>query len=221
MYKCTETTPNRQQRELEARRGAILDAARRVIVNRGIEHTTMEEIARAADYTRRTVYSYFRNRDEVLLKILVQDLEARRHDQQLAMEEEETGLGKLLAWGRAFFDSLKRNPHSLQVQLYWDFRGLDPGRVSEVAFTEFEALNDNLASDLRGAFILGMDDGSLRPDLEEDLAISLYLYSLRAILNRALSTGYSFVNIEPEQYVECFFDLLVHGIGWPAGQAVG
>ena len=221
MYSTDGTNPDRKQREFDARRGAILDAARQVIADRGIEHTTMEEIARSADYTRRTVYSYFQNRDEVLLKILVEDLAVRWKEQQAAMAREETGLAKLLAWGRVFFDSLKRNPHSLEVQVYWDFRGLDPSRVSAEAFKEFKKLNDVLANGLREAFDLGMNDGSLRPDLEVDLAISHYLYSLRAILNRALSTGYSFTDIQPDQYVESFLELLVDGIGWHGGMPVG
>ncbi len=210
---------DRRQREFEARRGAILDAARQVIADLGVENATMEEIASSADYTRRTVYSYFQNRDEVLLTILVEDLAARWQEQQTAMAGEETGLAELLAWGRIFLNYLVQNPHSLELQAYWDFRGLDPNRISSGTFDQFKELNEAVASGLREAFALGMADGSLRPDLEVDLCLSQYIYSLRAVLNRALSSGYSFASFEPAEYVESFLELLVRGIGSP-GESV-
>ena len=53
--------------EREARRIYVLDAARRLLATRDIEKTSMDEIAVAADYTRRTLYAYFKSRDEILL----------------------------------------------------------------------------------------------------------------------------------------------------------
>ena len=56
---------NRKEIELQSRRDFVLDAARRLYSTKGIENTSMEDIAGASDYTRRTLYTYFKSHDEI------------------------------------------------------------------------------------------------------------------------------------------------------------
>jgi AcrR family transcriptional regulator len=58
----------------------------------------MEDIARAASYTRRTLYAYFRSRDEILLTLFTRALATRWEVQAAAMVGASTGLEKLLVW---------------------------------------------------------------------------------------------------------------------------
>jgi AcrR family transcriptional regulator len=203
---------SRRRTEMDTRRRFIIDAARRLIASGGIEGITMDEIAAAAGYTRRTMYAYFRSRDEILMRIFTEDLRARWNMQQAAIESAGTGLDKIDVWGRSFYAHAKENPHSLRLQLYWDFRGVDRKRVGKETFADFESINEEMAGGLRAIFELATAEGSLRPGLRTDLCISQYIYSLRAILNRATSTSYSFASFEPDDYVEHFLDLFIRGI---------
>jgi TetR/AcrR family transcriptional regulator len=205
-------TRSRRLTETEARRRFILDAARRLIASGEVEEITMDAVAAAAGYTRRTMYAYFTSRDEILLRIFAEDLKARWSAQRTAIERRGTGLEKVAAWGRSFYAHARENPHSLRLQLYWDFRGVDRKRVGKETFAAFESVNEELADGLRSIFGLGVADGSLRSDLRTDLCISQYIYSLRAILNRAVSKSYSFASFEPDDYVEHFLDLFIRGI---------
>lgn len=54
-------------------REQILEAARRCYEQRGVNRTTVEDVARAAKVSRTTVYRYFRNRDEVLTGVVLAD----------------------------------------------------------------------------------------------------------------------------------------------------
>ena len=96
--------------------------------------------------------------------------------------------------------------------MFWDFQGIDRQRISPDVFKEFETLNDDLAQGLRDLFVEGIADGSLRPDLDMDMAISQFLHSLRAVINRAFSQSYAFADFDPDAYLQHFFDLLVRGI---------
>jgi AcrR family transcriptional regulator len=203
---------SRRRNEMDARRRFIVDAARRLIASGDIEEISMDDIAAAAGYTRRTMYAYFKSRDEILMRIFTEDLEARWNAQRTAIERAGTVLDKVAAWGRSFYAHAKEHPHSLRLQLYWDFRGVDRKRVGKEVFAAFESINEELADGLRAVFELGIADGSLRPDLRTDLCISQYIYSLRAILNRAVSRSYSFASFEPDDYVEHFLDLFIRGI---------
>ena len=61
-------------------------------------------------------------------------------------------------------------------------------------------------------FQRGIEDGSLRPDLDVDLSISQFIYTLRTVVERALSQAYAFAAIDADAYFEHFLDLFVHGI---------
>ena len=101
----------------------------------------------------------------------------------------------------------------MRLNAWWDFRGLDRSKISEDIFEQFEEINEALADGLRDIFDTGIRDGSLREDLDVDMCISQYLYSLRAVLHRAQSPGYSFATIDPAEYVSHYLDLFTRGIG--------
>lgn len=47
-------------------RDKLIDVARQLFVNKGVEHTTMNDIAIASEKGRRTIYTYFKNKREIL-----------------------------------------------------------------------------------------------------------------------------------------------------------
>jgi AcrR family transcriptional regulator len=61
---------------LDSTRGAILEAARRRFVRFGPRKTTMDEVAREAGCSRTTLYSHFRNKEDLYARLLEQDAEA-------------------------------------------------------------------------------------------------------------------------------------------------
>lgn len=204
----------RKEIERETRQRYVREAARRLLARKGIENTSMEDIAQAVEYTRRTLYAYFPSRDEICLQVFIDTLSARWAAQQQALAEAaaETGLARFLIWGESFYAYSKANPYSLQLNVYFDLKGIDRKRINEETFARFEALNTELAKGLRTIFRQGLKDGSLRPDLDVDLCISQYLYSLRSIVNRALSPGYSFASFDPDEYVHHYLDLFTRAI---------
>ncbi len=78
----------RKGRERERRRQQIMVAARRVFSAKGLEKSTMEDIAKEAELSPGTLYLYFRNKDELFaslslrmlqfLNIRLEELEQKR-----------------------------------------------------------------------------------------------------------------------------------------------
>lgn len=61
----------RRQREREQRREAIIDAASKVFIKKGLNGATMEEIATQAELSKATLYLYFTNKEELFLAVLL------------------------------------------------------------------------------------------------------------------------------------------------------
>ena len=215
----TDIPESRRQRERQARRQFVLDRARRLFAKEGPENASMEDISTAADYTRRTLYSYFKSADEIRLLVATEDLRTRWVLQQQRIADVDTGLAKLIAWAEALCDFSKANPQAAQLQAYWDYRGLDRKHVSRESFKAFVEINDELADGLRAIFQLGIQDESMRSDLQVDMSISQFLHSLRSVIHRAFSSTYSFASFDPDEYVQHFLDLFSRAIRNPEGQS--
>ncbi len=58
-------------------RDRLIDIARQIIVIKGIENTTMSDIANASDKGRRTLYTYFKSKDEIYDAVLKRETELK------------------------------------------------------------------------------------------------------------------------------------------------
>jgi AcrR family transcriptional regulator len=85
----------RKERERERRRQQIMVAARRVFSAKGLNKSTMEDIAKEAELSPGTLYLYFRNKDELfaslslrMLQFLNLRLEELEKNQTLTVEKQ-------------------------------------------------------------------------------------------------------------------------------------
>ncbi len=63
----------RRERETEATRELILDAARSLFVRKGFDGTSMRAIARAIEYTPTAIYHHFEGKDELFAELCARD----------------------------------------------------------------------------------------------------------------------------------------------------
>ena len=56
-------------------REKLLDVARQLFAHKGVENTTISDIATASDKGRRTIYTYFRNKREIYNAVIERESE--------------------------------------------------------------------------------------------------------------------------------------------------
>jgi AcrR family transcriptional regulator len=84
---------NRRERELQARRAAVLLAAGRIFAQKGFEGTTMAEIAREADVGVGTIYQLFESKDALQMALLEERAERLLAQAEIKARALPTGLG--------------------------------------------------------------------------------------------------------------------------------
>ena len=62
---------DRKQREKEYKRKDIIDAAERVFFSKGVANASMDEVAKAAEYSKRTLYVYFSSKEQLYFEIMI------------------------------------------------------------------------------------------------------------------------------------------------------
>lgn len=196
----------------QAKQQFIVDKTVELIENSGINNITMDTIAYQANYTKRTLYSYFISKDEILLWLFTDDLTKRWNYQKQRLLRAKSGIEKLNLWAISLFEYCDSNKYTLQVQNYMDYHFVNLTKVSTSIFGRFEKINNKLAEALRDILVSGVEDGSFRKEIEIDITISQFLYSYRAILNRAFSEKYSFVQFDRHDYIYHFLNLFLKSL---------
>lgn len=145
--------PARQKILSDARRQHVLDAARAVFLELGLEGTSVREIAQRAGYTPGAIYSYFASKEEVYAALLSESME-RLTDAMLEATKSTriTSARRLANGANALFQFYAENPRDLDLGFYL-FQGMQPRGLTP-------ELNEQLNASLRGALL--PLDGALR-----------------------------------------------------------
>ncbi len=65
----------RRQRERQARRSSVIDAARGLLLEKGFNGATTKQIAERCELSEATLFFYFKNKDEILSSILFESID--------------------------------------------------------------------------------------------------------------------------------------------------
>ncbi len=178
----------------------------------GIDNTSMDDIAMKANYTKRTLYAYFKSKDEIFLWAFTDDIFKRWEYQKVEILKAGNGLDKLRAWAFSLYEYSVKNPHSMQMQNFMDYNSINKEKVAPDIFQRFESFNLMMANVLRDALKLGVEDGSIREDIEIDITISQFAYAFRAVLYRTFSSAYSFTKIDQATYINHYLEMTMRSI---------
>jgi AcrR family transcriptional regulator len=87
----------REQKKQQTRK-AIIDAAVKLFTERGFEHTSIDELARAAGVGKSTIYGYFKAKEEILLAYCEAELEFAFAALDRKVDEEASLIDQLVAY---------------------------------------------------------------------------------------------------------------------------
>src|SRR5215203_2398187 len=125
----------RLQRQLnlsETRRALVLDAARAVFEEHGIEGASIREIAKRAGYTPGAIYSYFESKEAIYGALLSESLDRLHAAVQAAEPQAPSAAAFLKTKARGWFGFYAANPRELDLGFYL-VHGLAPrGLTSEL-----------------------------------------------------------------------------------------
>ena len=118
MILAMQAREQRQQALAEARRALVLDAARAVFLEQGLEGASIREIARRAGYTAGAIYSYFDSKEAIYGALLAESLE-RLNAAVAASEADRSDAATLLrAKALGWFRFYAANPRELDLGFY-------------------------------------------------------------------------------------------------------
>ena len=181
----------------------IIQVATRLFASKGYEHTSISDIAKEVGLSDGSIYTYFGNKEELLLSIpdrWLKDAQGEVFEQFFGMEGTLNKLRKFMWWLLRY---VQRNPDMAKVTFLY----LKTNRHF-IETEEYQSLR-KVYSVLLDVFKEGMESGEIRHGFNPYIARQVFLGSIEHIIIRWLlkDMSYDLFDELPQA-----FDLIMNGL---------
>lgn len=212
----------RREKGKEIRRSDIIEAAERIFFSKGYANATMDDVAKEAEFSKRTVYVYFNSKEQIyfeimtrgyrlLLNMLKEDLEIVKGG---AVDEIRQMALTLYRFGRESPEYFKAIMEYENGEL--DFRKGIPDKVREECY----ALGEQVLGYLTAALERGIAEKSVRGGLDiVKTALVLWACMLGVLNTARKKENYirNYHGTEPDELISAAFQLILGSIETEGG----
>lgn len=162
----------------ELKRDIILNAARLVFEQEGLEGASLRAIAKAAGYTPAALYFHFDSKEAVYAELLSQSLNDLCSATEEAIAREANPAERLKSAAMAFFHYYRDNPGDLDLGFYLFRGGMKPTGLGKERNLELnKQLHDSLLPITNAALALGASESNAR-----EITASLFAHATGLLL---------------------------------------
>ncbi|MCB0284055.1 MAG: TetR/AcrR family transcriptional regulator [Calditrichaeota bacterium] len=163
----------RREREKQQRRNDIVDAAEDLFFSHGFETTTMDQVADKAEFSKGTLYLYFKNKDDLYTAINARGLKVLVDLFVEAKKKGDSGFEKIKRITEAYHTFFHDYHNYFNVMLTCENRPDNTETDQEDSKYGYQAIQE-----VAEAVAIGVQDGSLKEGLEPvSTAITLWAQS--------------------------------------------
>ena len=156
---------NKKEELTKFHRSCIATAAGRLFLEKGIEKTTMDDISKEADYSKATIYVYFKNKDEIYNMIVYNSMKMLQDRIKKAISENEDLFDRYFGICNELACYQEEYPlyfESSVGEINVDLESEETPQVFHDIFMVGEEINEDI-----GTFLLeGINQGIVRSDIQ-------------------------------------------------------
>lgn len=153
--------PSRREREASRHRGEILAVAEHLFADRGYFATTMDEVARRAEFAVGSLYKFFKSKEDLYMAVLTENADQIEPRLRAALSDGACSRVRLAAYIQARIDVFWEKPQFYRIffeQVLGGLLGVSPGLSADLA-ARYEAFLFGVAEE----FERGIRAGEFRP----------------------------------------------------------
>jgi len=155
---------SRREKEKLMREDEIISAAEKIFINTGFEKASMDEIASEAQFTRKTVYQHFMNKEDLYIAVVVRGFKQLLSSIHQEEKVGNNGFEKLRHMGFAYYQFYKIHPDTFRLMnLVGHIKSKEE---SSYYHQEFNKVNNIITEEIVKVINEGKVDGSIRDDLD-------------------------------------------------------
>jgi len=158
----TELTAKERARRLNI----ILEASKTIFLKKGYFKTTMEDIAIESGLSRRTMYLYFKNKDELSYEIVLRAFKSLEKMVKESSLSNRCGLDRLRDVSQGYLNYYKTNFADLTFTMFFDFK-INTNILGESQIKECLFLISEIINTIDDCLKIGIEDGSIRNTISD------------------------------------------------------
>ncbi len=208
----------RKEKEREIRRNDIIDAAERIFFTKGYNNATMDDVAKEAEFSKRTVYVYFNSKEQIYFEIMIRGYRMLigMVKDDLQKEKACNAIDEIRQIALILYRFSKDYPEYFKAIMEYENGELDFQKgIPDQSRDECYALGEEILGHLIGALERGLAEDSIRSDLDV-IKTALVLWAcMIGVFNTAKKKENYIKNyhrITPEELVSVAFQLIIRSI---------
>lgn len=178
---------SRREKEKRARELEIINAAEKVFFDKGYDGASMDEIAAEAQFTKRTVYQYFKNKEDLYFAVALKWFKRLFGYFEEALAKGANGYEKFRLSGLAYYRFSKDFPSAFRLLNYCNL--IKNNKDSSSNFQEMMSIGNKMFQIFAATIEEGKKDGSVRADLDPKLGAYSVVYLSIGFLNIITEKG--------------------------------
>lgn len=204
---------NRSEKS-KLRKKTILEAAEKLFVQKGYEATGMDEICTLSSLSRRTVYSYFDSKQEILYAIVSEHLSSLEKEFEKIIKDNDDFM---ICWKQIFSAKLSFDRNCpMDVKLIQSTRSKDvQKKMDSEALQKIISIGQRIEEMLAGVVEQGIAEGIVRDDIHPVFAVSVLTGGFDSLFQLVRSKG-SYLKercgMDEEMMLEAGFNQLMASI---------
>lgn len=201
----------RKIREKEKRVQSILQAAEKLIFEKGARKCTMDDIAQEAELSKGTLYLYFRNKEDLHYSLVMKALDLLSNIISKKTDPLKNGIENLKLAGQAYMEFYRN--HHRHFKLMSAFDGQQISKVPQSKLSQLLNANSPLSM-VRNIIEKGQQDMSIRKDIPP-INLTLILWSQITGFLDFISIRQPLLdkfNINQDEIIQNQFEVLLNGI---------
>ncbi len=206
----------RKEKEMLIRKSDIIDAAERIFFKKGIQGSTMDEVAKEAEFSKRTIYVYFQSKEQIYYEIMLRAFKTLNNMMKVALTSHilATGIEKIKIMGEIFIEFSKSQPNYFKAIVDYENQESDFNTHHKViieCYKEGEKSLDILKEILKQ----GIAEGTILENININHTTIILWSSISGIFNNIVkkeSYLTHYYNLQGCQLIEDAFEFMIRSI---------
>ena len=184
---------SRRDKEKQTHEKEILTAAERIFCENGYEDASMDEIAKEARFTKRTVYQYFENKDDLYFAVALGGLKKLMSKIRDGNKKEQTGYDRLEKSCRTYDQFYRDNPQLIDLMNCWGHTKVMSGEAGKNK-GELIRFNHVMIQEIADMIDDGKEDGSIQFSIDTEQTAFCLMLLITGFYNQLSAAGDHFAS---------------------------
>jgi len=184
----------------------ILSRCERLFMRYGIKSVTMDDVSRELGISKKTLYQFFQNKEDLVHQITVHHFDCQNLAVEQILKEAKTAIDEMFGIAN-WMNAMSKN---INPSLIFDLRKYHP--ASWNVFINHR--NTEVYNSIKNNLERGVREGIYREDLNVEIITRIYIARVEMFIDNEI---FPYDKFPPEKTFNVFIDYHIRGIATPKG----